>query len=141
MPGKGQIKAFAPCPDCGESDPKNFSKDKYRGCGVRKVCKACWKLRYYDPDQHKQYKRKHKYGITNDQYDQMFAAQCGLCALCGMPPGVGQYDSLVVDHDHDTNQVRGLIHGRCNSLLGNCLDDTSILIRAVHYLNRFSKRG
>jgi hypothetical protein len=140
MPGKGQIKAFAPCPGCGEDDPKKFGNDKARGCKLRKFCRACWIKKYYDPEKHKEYKRKFKYGITNEQYEQLLASQHGLCAVCGKPPnGTDQHKILVVDHDHETNQVRGLIHGRCNTLLGDCGEDTAVLVGAIAYLNRFEK--
>lgn len=43
-------------------------------------------------------------------------AQGSVCALCGDPftaknPAVG-------DHDHDTGQMRGVLHRGCNAMLG-----------------------
>lgn len=59
---------------------------------------------------------KYRYGITPEQYDQMCDTQKGLCAICGRPPRRGK--RLAVDHNHITNQVRGLLCGSCNMRLG-----------------------
>ena len=45
-------------------------------------------------------------------------AQGGKCALCGLPIATAA-DPAVGDHNHDTGQMRGVLHRSCNSLLGN----------------------
>jgi len=64
----------------------------------------------------------------------MLAAQHGLCALCGKPP---DGEKLMVDHNHETDEVRGLIHRFCNSLLGFAREDETILFAAIKYIRRF----
>jgi hypothetical protein len=67
------------------------------------------------------------YGISQDQYDDMWLAQDGACALCGenepsklaIAGAKTSPDGLVVDHDHQTNHVRGLLCATCNIWLGN----------------------
>ena len=39
-----------------------------------------------------------------------------------------------VDHSHITNEVRGLLCSKCNSLLGMANDDIEILKKAIEYL-------
>lgn len=57
---------------------------------------------------------KHRYGITEAQYDVMLAAQGGTCALC--PAEISQDGRrLAVDHDHETGVVRGVLCLRCNN--------------------------
>lgn len=51
------------------------------------------------------------YGINEDQYRAMFAAQDGRCAICARRP---RRRRLAVDHDHNTGQVRGLLCFTCN---------------------------
>lgn len=73
------------------------------------------------------------YGITLEDYNQMFAKQNGTCAICHTPP---EHRRLAVDHDHMTGEVRGLLCSRCNRLLGNSGDDPMILQSAIDYLQQ-----
>lgn len=77
----------------------------YNGTPERKTYMSAY-LRKYGLQQ--------KYGITVEQYEMMFAAQEGLCAICRMPPTV---KSLHVDHCHATGKIRGLLCTRCNNAL------------------------
>jgi hypothetical protein len=74
---------------------------------------------------------KRKYGLTEQQYDALLAAQGGRCALCGADnhgrtgesgrhDGLRKWlaDSWPVDHDHKDGHVRGLICQKCNVRLG-----------------------
>lgn len=72
------------------------------------------------------------YGITPEDYEAMFDAQKGLCAICGNPEQAGK--QLSVDHDHTQNKVRGLLCANCNTGIGKFGDDPSMLFKAVTYL-------
>lgn len=61
----------------------------------------------------------------------LFDIHSGVCDLCGGPP-TGR--RLVIDHDHETGQFRGLLCGRCNRGLGAFGDTLEGLRRAVSYL-------
>lgn len=71
------------------------------------------------------------YNITLEEYNALFAAQEGRCAIC-----LGKRrEALSVDHCHKTNQVRGLLCRRCNGrLLTAALDKPDVLRRAADYL-------
>jgi hypothetical protein len=76
---------------------------------------------------------RRKYNLTIAEYDTMFEAQNGLCAICKCPETVtnrGNIRMLAVDHDHITGKVRGLLCGNCNTALGKLKDD-KILIKAM----------
>jgi len=73
--------------------------------------------------------RVRKYGITTEHFEAMFAAQSGLCKICGEPETAtlnGKVRSLCVDHDHSCcpgerscgKCVRGLLCLGCNVKLG-----------------------
>ncbi len=61
---------------------------------------------------------KYRYGITAAEYDAMFAAQDGKCAICKQMPedNVRAHwgGKLCIDHCHETNTVRGLLCNDCN---------------------------
>jgi len=59
---------------------------------------------------------KKNYNITLDEYDILFEQQNGVCAICGGINYGGR--RLVVDHDHKTGKVRGLLCHHCNMCLG-----------------------
>jgi 5-methylcytosine-specific restriction endonuclease McrA len=61
------------------------------------------------------YSLERRYGITKAERDAMFEAQDGKCVICG---GEGGSRGLVVDHDHETMQVRDLLCNRCNVAVG-----------------------
>ena len=70
-------------------------------------------------------------------------AQRGLCAACGVykdpwePTGVANRAKyLVVDHDHATGRIRGLLCTQCNIAIGQTHDDPSILRAAAAYLEQ-----
>jgi hypothetical protein len=78
--------------------------------------------------------RKHD-GMALDEYDVMFAAQGGVCAICLRPPTVQQRKAnLAVDHDHATGKRRSLLCNRCNLGLGYLDDDSALLHAAARYL-------
>ena len=64
------------------------------------------------PNEAEDWRLRHFYGISLAQYHELFAVQRGLCLLCNKPPKKRRF---VVDHDHDTGIVRGLMHSGCNS--------------------------
>lgn len=72
------------------------------------------------------------YGMTETQYDEMVAAQAGLCAICTEP--MNPYSGTNVDHCHSTGKVRGLLCDRCNRGLGQLKDDPFTVHSALAYL-------
>ncbi len=84
-----------------------------------------------------------KYGLTVADYETMFAAQGGACAICGdtvMPVDVrtGKPHALAVDHCHECKAVRSLLCPNCNNGLGCFRDDPKRLEKAIEYLTKHS---
>lgn len=67
-----------------------------------------------------------KYGVSKAIWEDMLNKQGGHCALCNRP-------AKVVDHDHKTGRVRGLVCHGCNRQLA-ALDDSEWFERAKRYL-------
>lgn len=63
-----------------------------------------------DKQRDRQYKRL--YGISLDFYNNLLLLQNYQCAIC-----CRSGFKLEVDHDHETNVVRGLLCRRCNLTL------------------------
>lgn len=79
-----------------------------------------------------------QYGITPAEYDAMFAAQAGLCAICKNHQTARR---LAVDHCHTTGKVRGLLCTRCNSGIGQFKEDPGLFARALFYLEQHKQAG
>lgn len=75
--------------------------------------------------------RKKKYGLTSEQFQNMFAEQCGRCAICLTPLARPH-----VDHNHATGRVRGLLCAKCNCGIGQLQDSPDLLLAAALYLER-----
>lgn len=78
------------------------------------------------------------YGITTEQYGEMYLRQRGCCAICGVLPLPN--DPLAVDHDHMSGAVRGLLCRGCNVGLGCFKDNIASMGRAIAYLATESRR-
>ena len=57
------------------------------------------------------------YNITPEKYQDMLRMQNGGCFLCGKTEEKNR-KLLAVDHDHETGEVRDLLCGTCNLLIG-----------------------
>lgn len=63
--------------------------------------------------------------------------QNGRCAICGSLPDSPRNhgrESLCVDHNHITDEIRGLLCVSCNAGIGQLADDLDLLRKAVAYL-------
>ena len=69
--------------------------------------------------------------ITVDQYCQMSTTQSHRCLICDTYAS----GSLVVDHNHTSGNVRGLLCNTCNLGLGSFRDNQTYLQKAIDYLN------
>jgi hypothetical protein len=130
-------------------EASEFYRDPRGSKGLYSMCKKC-QIAYTTarlnahPGLATQYLGRGRYNID---FDAMWAAQNGLCALCDLPMvrGGRKYDSVCVDHDHECCSgykscgkcVRGLIHRRCNFVLGYAEDAPDRIRQAIEYLQSF----
>ena len=82
-----------------------------------------------------------RYGLSPDDLEKMLERQDYQCRICGVhadhAPKVGAHISfigLVIDHNHSTGEVRGLLCQHCNLGIGKLKDDPDIVDRAAAYL-------
>lgn len=72
-------------------------------------------------------RRYRKWGLTSEQFIQMMEAQGGGCAICGADA------KLVVDHCHETGQIRALLCSQCNTALGLMAEDETRIKKLADY--------
>lgn len=122
------------------SDNVKESEFSKRKDGFQSWCKLCMKKANKNPkkkvkQKQRDYKRKHLYRLTPAQYDALLASQNGGCAICGAT------EKLVIDHDHDTTEVRGILCQACNIGLGRFGDSLVQVRKAFEYLERHYEKG
>jgi Recombination endonuclease VII len=106
--------------------------------------KRCWRKsrKENDPQSHAKElaqkcanRRKVNYGLSIAEYERMLKRQGGRCAICRSK------DKLCVDHCHDTQEVRALLCGKCNTGLGCFNDDPRLLRAAATFLETWRRGG
>ena len=137
------------CRRCGETKPladfqvydttRGRRRHRCRPCENERVLNHRSAQREADPEgyagRQMAITRKHRYGVTPEDYARMLSDQDGGCAICGSTsPRNGKKVHLAVDHDHATGQVRGLLCDPCNNGLARFGDDPGRLLRAASYL-------
>ena len=75
---------------------------------------------------------KRTYGMSIQEWDTLFNAQNGKCAICFKSPESNK--DLCVDHNHITKKVRGLLCRNCNSMIGYSKESVLILEEGIRYL-------
>jgi hypothetical protein len=73
-----------------------------------------------------------RHGISWAHYNRLLAEQDGACAICRLHAAT--VGPLVIDHDHHSGAVRGLLCHSCNLVLGHAEDDPYRLKAAMEYL-------
>jgi hypothetical protein len=77
---------------------------------------------------------KHKYNITIETYNEcMRSSNC--CEVCGLE------ENLCYDHDHNTEEFRGVLCRTCNTAIGMLGDNIQGLNRALMYLRKYKNKG
>lgn len=112
-------KGYRECIKCGRNRAERFFTP--RG----KVCETCRKSTRSKAT-HEQ-RVMSTYGLGPGEYDALFAAQGGRCAICRQT----RRQRLSVDHDHKTGLVRGLCCRLCNGRLLTAARDRPETLRAA----------
>jgi flagellar biosynthesis GTPase FlhF len=81
------------------------------------------------------YRRERKYGLSPQQYEDLFERQGKCCGICQSKTPRSKR-GWNIDHDHKTGKVRGILCNYCNPMLGNANDDIQTLRRAIAYLKK-----
>lgn len=146
------------CEDCKES---RFLVHFYVNKGtVDKKCKRCrlkankaWRIA--NPEIVKESKRnwhqnnyktkikprarqiylRERHNTTQEEIERRIQRQGNACALCGRPFD-GRTIDVCIDHDHETEEICGILHRKCNTAIGQLDDDPAMLYLAWQYVRR-----
>ncbi len=135
------------CTKCQQSKPLSaFGNKKSKKDGKNSWCRVCGvaDTRRWNREHAPQRKRNQafdhitrRYGMTKDEFSSLLLRSSGKCDSCGDE----LRDSINVDHDHSTGQVRGLLCFPCNAGLGMFSDDIRRMELAVVYLRKAVKHA
>ena len=119
------------CTCCKEEKPScKFTKDAKRSGGLATYCNSCRYKKYPRKADARRLERvKYCYGLEAHEYKEMVRTTPH-CPICGSE------EPLVVDHDHSTKEVRGLICQPCNKGLGFFRDNIESMKNAIAYLEQ-----
>jgi hypothetical protein len=127
LTGEGAYKV---CTACRTPKPvSDFWVMPESSTGYRARCKQCQPKLTQRSIRNNNLKKN--YGISLSEYDALYAAQAGKCAICRH-----SFSKLMVDHNHATGIVRGLLCARCNTFLGYLETNQHLLEEANQYVTR-----
>jgi hypothetical protein len=113
------------CTRCKVEKPLNneyFPPHNKTKSGFDSWCRDC----------RREYRNANSRGIYRDMISdeglRMIKEETEECVICGSK------EKLVVDHDHKTNEIRGMLCNHCNRGLGHFRDDPMLLEFAAQYL-------
>lgn len=142
------------CTDCGETKPTTGFRS--RGGKMKHLlksyCNTClfkkhrtWTEsnqdrvnEYRERDPWTLAKRCARRGITPEELVDRYERQEGCCAICNT--GITLTDSAI-DHNHQTDEFRGILCKQCNRALGMFKDSPAVLRNALEYLEAFGSYG
>lgn len=141
------------CRKCGiEKANKYFGVNNRYFDNLQRICKECYSIerknsysaeearrkwkrnKYSTPEFAEDRRLKSAYGISKELRDFISRRQNDACAICG------RIIKLVVDHDHTSGIVRGLLCSKCNLGLGSFNDNIDMLRDAYQYLLDFNDK-
>lgn len=134
IPNYGNANRFCSRACSGEFRKQNRKKPV---CGHdarmyrEQLCRYCYGEKHAD-ELYNDYLCK-KYNITLAEYNQLLLKQNYVCALCHKPE---KNRKLLVDHDHNTKRVRGLLYTTCNTSIAILVDNHSGLNELIMYLSK-----
>ena len=94
----------------------------------RAECKDC----------HKERELIKKYGVCFTWYANKLEEQDNSCAICNKHVVSKHADKMCVDHNHKTNEVRGILCSNCNTALGLLKEDKETINNLLNYINHYN---
>ena len=127
------------CKECRNEKARESRDDRTRWLNREQYRRKAEEDPKGTSDYYRDWHLRKKYGMTLDEFNELSEAQEHECCICGEENKV--HKNLVVDHNHATGEVRGLICSPCNSALGHAKDLVKVLEAMIDYLNERGSYG
>ena len=98
-----------------------LSKDNFVPALARKGtirCRQC----------HNKIRNEQRKRARQRQFDKLVEILGPTCGICK------RRQASVIDHDHATGCVRGILCNRCNNIIGFYKDEIAVFVRVIQYL-------
>jgi hypothetical protein len=100
------------------------------------ACRACQSAKMVHV------RRKVKYDLTPEQFEDKLKSQDGRCTICLEDLDFEKHNGVCIDHDHACCPgektcglcVRDILCDMCNKLLGNARENVEIMENAINYI-------
>lgn len=132
-------KSMSMCKDCVKESNKSYKarkREKILKDHIEYNLRNKAAIRLYCEEYYIKNKERlllKRYNITLEAYKKLYERQNGRCFICQREV------DLVVDHCHETGEVRGLLCKKHNSAIGFMEDNIVFLERAIEYLRGGSR--
>ena len=111
-------------------EPIEFFVARSQSTGLSSYCKLCYR-KYNNSTTRKNAALKRKYSWTLGAFNEMAAQQDWKCVICLKEP---DKRGLVVDHNHETGTIRGLLCSRCNLIIGQAQENPVYFDQVRNYI-------
>lgn len=119
------------------SENRNYQEKRRLHLNENGLCQSCGCAPRYNSGvyciEHAALSAAKRHGLTIEHRLMLYASQNGQCLLCGTfePDPL----KLVVDHDHTTGHIRGMLCNKHNRAIGAFGDSSVALRQAAHYID------
>lgn len=111
---------------------KNINRGGGKYCSRK--CNPVYQAKFTPAEKARRYNLKSKYGLSEQEYNELLIAQNFGCKICGSKQGNSKHENLFVDHSHKFGIVRGLLCGKCNSAISLLRDCPETIRAALFYV-------
>jgi hypothetical protein len=133
------------CSSCKETkDESLFPKATGKARGYAWICKRCKIVKRKEKQAsmsqedwaslNRSYWLKSQYNMSLEDYNKLLREQNHKCKICKIDETEVMKQTLYVDHNHQTGEIRGLLCHHCNAGLGHFRDTIALLDEAKAYL-------
>lgn len=131
------------CKICRNAKQREYARNNKELIKLRNASKSDSRKAYYkSPIGIASSRRAHlkrQFGLSLEDYNKMSEEQYHKCFICSLKEMNNKNKVLCVDHNHDTQEIRGLLCGMCNTGLGCFRDNIDLLNNAIKYLKNYEK--